>query len=187
MKAAAILALPLLLVACEQAADEPSPPVASDANEASPPASSAATDGDASPPPPHVGPAPEQTGETRIVDPAEAERLLGTHGLTLQWIGWDRPGEAVVTRDADGTYRITGTQRDPSRNASVSINGVITEIGTNYFQLDGNVSITNAPDAGRACSRDKEWYFAVTENRRYWRLREFEWCDGLTDYVDVYF
>jgi len=27
----------------------------------------------------------------------------------------------------------------------------------------------------------------VTQNRRYWRIRTFEWCDDLTDYVDVYF
>ena len=24
-------------------------------------------------------------------------------------------------------------------------------------------------------------------NRRYWRMREFEWCDRLTDYIDIYF
>ncbi len=43
------------------------------------------------------------------------------------------------------------------------------------------------PDAGRRCEANKAWRFAVTQNRPWWRLREFEWSDGLTDYVDIYF
>jgi hypothetical protein len=34
---------------------------------------------------------------------------------------------------------------------------------------------------------DKAWHFAVMQNRPYWRLREFDWCEDLTDYVDIYF
>ena len=48
-------------------------------------------------------------------------------------------------------------------------------------------SITDTPDRGRTCERRKTWHFAVTQRRSFYRLREFEWCDGLTDYVDVYF
>ena len=29
--------------------------------------------------------------------------------------------------------------------------------------------------------------FRVTQNRKYWRLQQMEVCDGLTDYVDIYF
>ena len=49
------------------------------------------------------------------------------------------------------------------------------------------IRIADAPDPGRMCEATKSWHFAVTQNRRYYRLREFEWCDGLTDYIDIYF
>ena len=29
------------------------------------------------------------------------------------------------------------------------------------------------------------WVYA--DGRKYWRLRDFDWCDGLTDYIDIYF
>ncbi len=47
--------------------------------------------------------------------------------------------------------------------------------------------ILDAPDQGRACEADKSWHFAITQQRLYFRLREFEWCDRLTDYIDIYF
>ena len=67
------------------------------------------------------------------------------------------------------------------------LDGDVTEIGADYFTFEGTIRISDTPDAGRACEKSKTWHFAVTQNRRYWRLREFEWCDGLTDYVDIYF
>jgi len=29
--------------------------------------------------------------------------------------------------------------------------------------------------------------FLVTQDRKYWRLQDMVACDGLTDYVDIYF
>ena len=76
---------------------------------------------------------------------------------------------------------------ESEEGARLLVEGRIVEIGEGYFTLDGVVSISNAPDAGRECRADKTWHFAITRNRKYYRLREFEWCDGLTDYVDIYF
>jgi hypothetical protein len=53
--------------------------------------------------------------------------------------------------------------------------------------LEGAVTIVNTPDEGRTCEGYGTWRFAVTQARKYYRLRQFEWCDGLTDYVDLYF
>ena len=39
----------------------------------------------------------------------------------------------------------------------------------------------------RNCLRDGTYEFRVTGRRRYWRLQQMEACDGLTDYVDIYF
>ena len=67
------------------------------------------------------------------------------------------------------------------------LDGTITEIGAGYFTFEGTIRITDTPDPGRQCEDNKSWHFAVTQNRPYYRLREFEWCDGLTDYIDIYF
>jgi len=134
------------------------------------------------PPPEHWAPEPEQT---RVLDEAEKARLLAASGITLQWIDWKHRGQVNV-REEGGVVRITGSQVQADGPGRLFLDGAVVEIGTGYFQFDGTVRIENTPDAGRVCEADKLWHFAVTQNRPYWRLREFEWCDGLTDYVDIY-
>lgn len=126
------------------------------------------------------------SGETLILDRAAADRLLAADGITLQWIGWDRRGPVSV-REERGTIRLTGSQEEAEGPGRLFVDGMVREIGEDYFILDGTVRITGTPDRGRTCEADKLWHFAITQNRQYWRLREFEWCDGLTDYVDIYF
>ena len=128
---------------------------------------------------------PVETG-TRILDQAATVRLLGAHGVTLQWIGWDKHGPVRVINDA-GTIRLTASQEAQDGPGRLFLDGKIREIGTDHFVFDGTIRITDTPDAGRRCEENKLWHFAITQERPYWRLREFEWCDGLTDYVDIYF
>jgi len=145
------------------------------------------------PPPPAITQAPVQAAPqqaaampgTRILDRAAADRLLAADGVTLQWIGWDRRGSVRVVEE-NGTIRLDAAQDQPDGPGRLSVSGTVEEIGPDYFILNGTVRITDTPDPGRQCEADKLWHFAVTQNRPYWRLREFEWCDGLTDYVDIY-
>ena len=142
--------------------------------------------------PPPDAPAPHAAAPlpdpTRILDHDTAHRLRNNSGITLQWIGWDERGQVEVGEDERGVWRLSGIQRaGDGAPGRVAVRGVVTEIGSDYFLLDGTVRIENAPDPGRLCERDKLWRFAVTQDRKYWRLREFEWCDYLTDYVDIYF
>lgn len=123
---------------------------------------------------------------TVVLDPAAAKRLLGAKSVTLQWIGWDRRGDLNV-REKNGTIFLTGSQSDPHGPGKLFLDGWVEEVGTGYFVFRGTIRITDTPDQGRRCEHDKLWHFAVTQNRPYWRLREFEWCDYLTDYVDIYF
>lgn len=135
-----------------------------------------------SPPPPSV----EDGEHTVVFDRAEADKLLGAAGTTLQWIGWDRRGP-VEAREENGLIRLRGSQAEAGGSGLLFFDGVVREIGADYFIFDGTIRITDTPEPGRHCEADKLWHFAVTQNRPYWRLREFEWCDGLTDYVDIYF
>ena len=133
------------------------------------------------------GKARERTqAATRILDRRSASRILANKGLTLQWIDWGRRGNARVSREG-GRWALRGRQEQRNGPGRLAMDGTIEEIGTDYFVFRGKISITDTPDAGRSCSMDKTWRFAITRNRSYYRLREFEWCDDLTDYIDLYF
>lgn len=122
---------------------------------------------------------------TQITSERDVKRLQTAQGISLQWIDWDRRGEVYIEHGPSGVWRINGLQR--SDGGRLAVDGVITEIGEDYFLLDGRIVISGTPDEGRLCVADKIWRFEVTQARTYYRLREFEWCDGLTDYVDIYF
>ena len=123
---------------------------------------------------------------TRVLSQRDADRLLTPSGITLQWLGWDDRGPVSIAPDARGVWHVSGTQGGSS-GGQLEVEGTIVEIGEGYFTLRGTIAISDSPDTGRECRAKKTWHFAVTQNRRYYRLREFEWCDGLTDYVDIYF
>ncbi|PEQ14693.1 hypothetical protein B2G71_00785 [Novosphingobium sp. PC22D] len=140
--------------------------------------------------PPRREPAPAASpaypGEaTRVLSERDAARLRNNKGLTLQWIDWNTRGSAVVTPGPLWTLR--GAQAQAGGKGRLFLDGVILEIGEGYFTFRGTIRISDTPDPGRKCEADKTWHFAVTQNRSYYRLREFEWCDYLTDYVDLYF
>jgi hypothetical protein len=123
---------------------------------------------------------------TRILDRGAAERLRRNKGVTLQWIDWNRRGHAAVTV-ANGRWMLRAAQAEARGPGRLALDGTITEIGRDYFLFDGVVRITDTPDKGRTCEKRDVWRFAVTRNRPYWRIRTFEWCDRLTDYIDIYF
>jgi hypothetical protein len=122
---------------------------------------------------------------TRVSSPRDAQRLLAAKGVTLQWIDWNTRGSVRVVRGP--VWRLTATQAQARGPGRLYVDGTVVEIGAGYFVLRGTVRMTDTPDLGRRCEATKDWHFAVTQNRPYYRLREFEWCDGLTDYIDIYF
>jgi hypothetical protein len=133
--------------------------------------------------------APAQPGLGTVVDdPAALQRLRRNSGITLQWISFESPrrGHVRVT-ERHGRVRLDGRQVSANGNARVELSGDVLRIGRGSFTLAGNITITNAPDQGRVCVREGEFEFRVTQNRRYWRLQQMTVCDGLTDYVDIYF
>lgn len=123
---------------------------------------------------------------TRIFSPTDARRLQHNKGVTLQWIDWNTRGTAKVTVE-NGVWRLRAAQAEAGGPGRLYLDGTISEIGKGYFTFAGTIRIADTPDGGRACEETKTWHFAVTQNRSYYRLREFEWCDGLTDYIDIYF
>jgi hypothetical protein len=125
---------------------------------------------------------------TQIQDRAAFERLLGNSGMSLQWISWTNAERGPV----EVSYKqkllsLRGEQNAKTGNGRVAISGTVSKIAKTEFIFNGTIAIEDTPDAGRRCEKTGAWRFAVTQNRKYWRLREFEWCDELTDYIDIYF
>lgn len=146
-----------------------------DANTEVPPVGYYHNDGEDIPPSP-----------TRVLSVPDLVRIAAPKGITLQWIGSTPRGDVRVLVDGDGVWRLIGGQIGPG-DAYAGVDGIITEVGDNYFILRGIIRIENTPDTGRRCEATADWRFAITQNRKYYRLRQFEWCDGLTDYIDIYF
>lgn len=125
---------------------------------------------------------------TRILDREAAARLQSNSGLTLQWIDWDQRG-TLQSGNRDGEIWLSGVQyAAEGQDGALFLEGRVTEIGSDYFIFSGEISIVGTPMKDRVCKLTRDdWRFAITQGRKYWRLRQFEWCDGLTDYVDIYF
>ena len=130
---------------------------------------------------------PAQSGVRTVVDDAAAlRRLRRNSGITLQWIDFGRvPRGHVRVTDRGGLVHLSGSQR--GNGGEVTLEGDVVSIGPSSFRLAGNITIRDTPDRGRVCVREGEFEFRVTQNRRYWRLQQMTVCDGLTDYVDIYF
>jgi len=122
----------------------------------------------------------------RILSNKDADRLMRNEGITLQWISWEERGPAWVAVANTGHWLLMAGQYGEDQS-NLDLEGFITEIGEDYFVFEGTIRMRGAPTKDRVCSATKPWRFEVTQNRSYYRLREFEWCDYLTDYIDVYF
>jgi hypothetical protein len=130
---------------------------------------------------------PAPAAERTVVrDAAALTRLRRNSGITLQWISFESParGHVTVTERA-GLVHLRGSQA--GNGGVLTLEGDVLSIDAASFTFRGRISIVDTPDRGRNCLRDGTYEFRVTQRRRYWRLQQMEVCDGLTDYVDIYF
>lgn len=132
---------------------------------------------------------PPAGGERTIVsDRAALVRLRRNSGITLQWISFGQPGRGHVTvTERSGLIHLRGSQTQNRGAGRVDLDGDVLAISARSFTFRGRISIENSPDPDRECLRDGTYEFRATGTRRYWRLQNIEACDGLADYVDIYF
>ena len=129
-----------------------------------------------------------QAQPTRVADRAALAQLRRNSGITLQWISFESPARGHLrVSDAAGRVHLSGTQVERGGPGRLTLDGDVVQIGPRSFTFRGRIAITDTPDPNRECIRDGTYEFRVTGRRRYWRLQEMEVCDGLTDYVDIYF
>lgn len=114
----------------------------------------------------------------------------GKHQLTLQWIGWDRPGTVMISSLGDGKYSITGQQLSADQKYYLRIKGELRELSQRELVFTGTID-TRAEGVNneQECKRSGTYHFSAKGKRRYWRLQEMTNCEGnmVTDYIDIYF
>ncbi|CAN5431183.1 hypothetical protein BH20ACI1_BH20ACI1_12020 [soil metagenome] len=124
-----------------------------------------------------------------VINDANAKKmLLGKHLLSLQWISWEHFGAANVV-NKNGVFYLKGEQKQRGGTDYVKVDGIITEINAKDFKFDGTIEMKISHNGGgEPCKREGEMTFAITKNRKYWRLQEMNNpCDEVVDYVDIYF
>ena len=128
-------------------------------------------------------------------DNGDNDKLTGRHALSLQWISWDYPGYVDFVKTDDNTYSISGYQdvyeleEGDCDGCYMKIHGVIKKITDKELQFTGTIeSSVDYVQDGLPC---KQYYsgttFKSTQGRKYWRLQDMDGCDGVTNYVDIYF
>lgn len=139
------------------------------------------TDTNTIPPPPDTSDRPKEN--------ERQDMLEGRHNLTLQWIGWNVPGLAVIKKDKEDWYSIKGRQE--SKTGYLIIDGKIRPTGKDLRELEfeGLVEYKEATiNNNQPCAKNGKQKFLSTQGRKYWRLQNMINCDGITtDYVDIYF
>lgn len=122
---------------------------------------------------------------TAIHSGREADMLMGSHGLRLQWIGEDPTGRAVI-RDRDGLLVLEGEQ---SRGGdTLRMHGVVVEVRDRAFVLEGTVvTEVHHVAGGRPCVRTGEFLFLRREGRPFWRMQDIDNpCADVVDYIDIF-
>ncbi len=133
------------------------------------------------------------TASANGLDAAARARLVGEHLITLQWLGFgdlSSAGRAIIN-DAGDHLVLRGEQRGVGENSGdyLRIDGRIVSATRDGFVFEGEIltRVHHIAD-GAECRREGRFTFLTRAGRRYWRLQEMDNpCDGVTDYVDVYF
>jgi hypothetical protein len=128
--------------------------------------------------------------KTVIKDAKAKQMLMGRHLLSLQWISWDHFGRADVT-EKRGVLSLKGEQKGRGESAEdfLKIDGMITRVDAKEFGFKGKIIMQiSHNNGGKPCERTGNMTFRITGKRKYWRLVEMDNpCEGITDYVDIYF
>lgn len=116
-------------------------------------------------------------------------KILGKHTLALQWISWDYFG-IIDIYEENGVIKAVGEQKSREHSGDyLKVNGTLNLVSELEFRFTGEI-ITKIYhlNNGNPCTRRGTYTFKSYSGRQYWRMLEMDNpCDGVTDYVDIYF
>jgi hypothetical protein len=108
--------------------------------------------------------------------------------ISLQWIGFDKPGDARITKLENDWYTIKGEQTN-SNNEYLKIDGKLKKLNENQVAFEGTIiTFVKYNNDGKPCEKTGRQIFLKKGDRKYYRLQNMNNCEGgrLVDYVDIY-
>lgn len=139
-------------------------------------------------PMPQIPTPPDAFGGASVSDEKEYALLVGGHGVTLHWVGWDQPGELIVVEEV-GLIYLVGRQEGVGQQVGdwLDINGFVTSIKENAFVLQGSFTYHVASLTGQyTCQRSGVFTFVRPKGKNYWRLQEDKsTCGDYVEYLDI--
>jgi uncharacterized protein YecT (DUF1311 family) len=114
----------------------------------------------------------------------------GNHKIAVQWIGWEKPGTAVISKLVNGTYRINGSQLGENRTDYLKVDGTLEALSADKLVFNGVILLKYGfINGGNECRREGRYNFTAPAGKKYWRLEEMGNCEGgmVTDYIDLFF
>ena len=127
---------------------------------------------------------------SKVVDAQKAKIALGKHPLSLQWIGWEQPGTALITDLGNGLYQIKGQQQAKTGSDFLRIDGLLQVVSERELLFNGTIeNKVSFNNKGASCLRKGIFHFKAASGKKYWRLQEMQNCEGgmVVDYVDLYY
>lgn len=126
--------------------------------------------------------------DAAIEKATKSNRRGGKHPITLQWIGWNNPGEATLEPLDDNWYSISGSQKNKYGD-ELKIEGKIRRLNEKKLEFEGVIfTKTSYNNNGEPCIKNGKQLFYAKGNRKYFRLQNMTNCEEnmLLDYVDIY-
>jgi hypothetical protein len=136
---------------------------------------------------------PPAAASANGLDATAKAKLVGEHAFGVQWLDWGNLSKTgrLMVEDRGKVLQVQGEQigRGENEGDYLKMSGKIISASKDGFVFEGEILVRVHHNAnGEECKRSGRFNFKTRAGRKYWRLQEMDSpCDGVTDYVDVYF
>lgn len=121
-----------------------------------------------------------------MVNPALEKKLLGKHGVRLQWISDTELGSVDITKLSDGSYKCVGGQQSSKNDDYLILDGEIKVVDELHLVFIGKVECcVSYIHKGKPYVRRGTMDFLNTKGGKFWRMQQMDNGDCV-DYVDIY-
>lgn len=120
------------------------------------------------------------------VSPEFEKKLLGQHGVRLQWVSDTKLGHVTISKTKEGVYKCVGGQDGVGNDDYLKIDGEIKVVNAQHLLFNGTVECrVSHIYKGKPYVRKGVMDFLNTKGRKFWRLQQMD-NGSCVDYVDIY-
>lgn len=127
---------------------------------------------------------------SKVPNDTDLKISAGKHALSLQWIGFDQPGTALITDKGNGLYQIQGQQKAKDGSDYLTIIGLLQMVSKSELIFNGRIeNKVSFNNKGEPCIKNGVFNFKAANGKKYWHLQQMKNCSGdmTVDYIDIFF